>query len=73
MKVELSFILPEEEEEFRAAINGQKLRWITYHFDEWLRNQIKYEDLTDEEYQTYQKCRDRLREMFYDENLFIIQ
>ncbi len=73
MKVELSFNLPEEEEDFRAAINGQKLRWITYHFDEWLRNQIKYEDLTDEEYQTLQKCRDRFREMFYDEDLFITQ
>jgi hypothetical protein len=73
MKVELSFNLPEEEEEFRAAINGQKLRWITYHFDEWLRNQIKYQDLTDEEYKTYQKCRDRFREMFYDEDLFIVQ
>jgi hypothetical protein len=73
MKVELSFNLPEEEEEFRAAINGQKLRWITYHFDEWLRNQIKYEDLSDEQYETYQKCRDRFREMFYDEDLFIVQ
>ncbi len=73
MKVELSFNLPEEEEEFRAAINGQKLRSITYDFDQWLRNQIKYEDLTDEEYQTLQKCRDRFTEMFYDEDLFITQ
>jgi hypothetical protein len=73
MKVELSFTLPEEEVEFRAAINGQKLRWITYEFNEWLGNQIKYEDLTDEQYQTLQKCRDKFRSMFYDEDLFITQ
>jgi hypothetical protein len=73
MKVELSFNLPEEEDDFRAAINGQKLRGITYDFDQWLRNQIKYEDLTDEEYQTFQKCRDQFRAMFYDEYLFITQ
>jgi hypothetical protein len=73
MKVELSFNLPKEEEDFRAAINGQKLRSITYDFDQWLRNQIKYEDLTDEEYQTLQKCRDQFRAMFYDEDLFITQ
>ncbi len=73
MKVELSFNLPEEEEDFRAAINGQKLRSITYDFDQWLRNQIKYEDLTDEEYQNLQKCRDQFRAMFYDEDLFITQ
>lgn len=73
MKVELSFTLPEEEAEFRAAINGQKLRWITYEFNEWLGNQIKYEDLTDEQYQTLQKCRDKFRCMFYDEDLFITQ
>ena len=73
MKVELSFNLPEEEEEFRAAINGQKLRSITYDFDQWLRNQIKYEDLTDEEYQALQKCRDQFMAMFYDEDLFITQ
>ena len=73
MKVELSFNLPEEEEDFRAAINGHKLRSITYDFDQWLRNQIKYEDLTDEEYQTLQKCRDQFKAMFYDEDLFITQ
>jgi hypothetical protein len=73
MNVELIFNLPEEENDFRAAINGHKLKGITYDYDEWLRTQIKYEDLTDDEYRTYQKCRDRLREMFYDDDLFISQ
>jgi len=71
MKVILEFDLPEEESEFRAAINGKNLKSITYDYDEKLRRIIKYNDLSDDEYQTYQKCRDMLREMFYEENLFI--
>ena len=71
MKVILEFDLPEEESEFRAAINGKNLKSITYDYDEKLRRIIKYNDLSDDEYQTYQKCRDMLREMFYEMNLFI--
>jgi len=71
MKVILEFDLPEEESEFRAAINGKHLKSITYDYDEKLRRIIKYNDLSDDEYQTYQKCRDMLREMFYEMNLFI--
>ena len=71
MKVILEFDLPEEESDFRAAINGKNLKSITYDYDEKLRRIIKYNDLSDDEYQTYQKCRDMLREMFYEENLFI--
>ena len=73
MKVILEFDLPEEESDFRAAINGKTLKSITYDYDEKLRRIIKYNDLSDDEYQTYQKCRDMLREMFYEENLFIEQ
>ena len=71
MKVILEFNLPEEESDFRAAINGKNLKSITYDYDEKLRRIIKYNDLSDDEYQTYQKCRDMLREMFYEMNLFI--
>ena len=71
MKVILEFDLPEEESDFRAAINGKTLKSITYDYDEKLRRIIKYNDLSDDEYQTYQKCRDMLREMFYEMNLFI--
>jgi hypothetical protein len=73
MKVVLEFDLPEDEYYFQAAINGKKLKGISYDYDEKLRSIIKYNDLTDEEYQTYQKCRDIFRQMFYDENLFIEQ
>jgi hypothetical protein len=71
MNAILEFNLPEENLDFQAAINGKKLKEITYQYDEKLRRIIKYNDLSDEEYQTYQKCRDMFREMFYEENLFI--
>jgi hypothetical protein len=73
MKVVLEFDLPDDEYDFKAAINGKKLKGISYDYDEKLRTIIKYNDLTDEEYQTYQKCRDMFIQMFYDENLFIEQ
>ena len=71
MKAVLEFNLPEEKHEFDNATQGSKMRSVLWDFDQWLRSKTKYEDLTDEQYQVYQGCRDHLRTLLYEENLDI--
>ena len=71
MKAILIFNLPKESHEFDNATQGGKMRSVLWDFDQWLRSKTKYEDLTDEQYQVYQGCRDHLRTLLYEENLDI--
>ena len=71
MKAVLEFNLPEDDHEFANATQGSKMRSVLWDFDQWLRAKVKYEDLTDEQYQVYQGCRDHLRTLLYEENLDI--
>lgn len=71
MKARLEFDLPEEIHDFENATQGGKLRSVLWEFDQWLRAKVKYEDLTDEQHQVYQGCRDHLRTLLYEENLDI--
>jgi hypothetical protein len=43
--VKLCFNLPEEEEEFRQAIDGWKYQSILYTVDQWLRSLHKHQDI----------------------------
>jgi hypothetical protein len=69
MKAILEFTLPEDNHEFANATQGGKLRSVLWDLDQWFRSKIKYEDLTDEQYQVYQGCRDHLRTLLYEENI----
>lgn len=69
MKAKLKFKLPKENHEWYNAINGSSMRSTLWEYDQWLRSKIKYEDLTDEQYQVYQGCRDKLRELLYENDI----
>lgn len=69
MKAKLKFNLPEEQHEWRNAIDGSKMRSVLWELDQWLRGKVKYEDLTDEQFKVYQGCRDHLRTLLYEENI----
>ncbi len=73
MKVVLEFKLPEENHEFENATQGSKMRSVLWEFDQWLRGKVKYEDLTDEQFQVFQGCRDHLRTLLYEENIDLDQ
>ena len=62
-KAILSFTLPEEESEFRSAINGYKFSLVLWHLDQHLRNRIKHEDLPDKVHDALQHTRDELRSL----------
>ena len=46
MKAVLKFNLPEENEDFKAAINGSKYKSAIWDYDQWLRSEMKYGELT---------------------------
>ena len=60
MKVTLEFELPEEEVEMRQAIDAKDYLVVLREMANFLRNKIKYEDLSDAEYTVYNEVRDLL-------------
>lgn len=62
MKATLEFNLPEEEDEYKCAMNGRAYRAVLIEMDEMLRRRLKYEDLPEAISETIQLIRDNLYE-----------
>jgi hypothetical protein len=73
MKAILEFDLPEENSDFQAAINGHNYKSAIWEFDQLLRSEIKYKDLPEDTYKAYKYCREELRKILEQDNLFIEQ
>lgn len=71
MKARLDFDLPEDEYEYSNAINGSKMRSILWDVDQWLRAKMKYEELSDGQYDAFKETRDHLRRLLIEENIDI--
>jgi hypothetical protein len=71
MKAKLIFNLPEENHEWKNAIDGSSMRSTLWEYDQWLRSVIKHEDLNEEQYKIYKECRNKLREMLIENNVDI--
>jgi hypothetical protein len=71
MKAMLRFTLPEESEEHQLALDGWKWRIVAEEMDNFLRNKLKYEDLTEEDDEIYQSVRDELQSLIDNQGLAI--
>jgi hypothetical protein len=71
MKGILKFDLPEETKEFELANNATKLYSVLWEMDQWLRSNTKYapDTMSEDTYNTFQQCREQLRELMNDENI----
>jgi hypothetical protein len=69
MKATITFSLPEEDHEYRNAVEGAKMRSILWDIDQWLRAKLKYEDLTDAQYDAFKQTREELRKLLIEENI----
>jgi len=70
MKAILEYNLPDEQQEYDLANKGSDLSIIIWDLDQWLRNEIKYNnELTDKESDTYCKIRDKLREIMEEHDI----
>lgn len=73
MKAILEFNLPEDNHDFQAAINGNNYRSAIWDYDQWLRSEMKYSELTNETYKAYETCRKELRKILEEDNIQIEQ
>jgi len=73
MKAIIEFDLPEENDDFQAAINGHNYKSAIWDFDQLLRSEIKYKELSNDTYQAYQWCREELKKILMQDNLYIEQ
>ena len=72
MKATLEFNLPEDQSDFDLAVNGAKAQSALWEMDQWLRSQYKYmsdEEYSEDRYETYEKCREKLREIVYENGI----
>jgi hypothetical protein len=73
MKAVLEFDLPEDNYDFQAAINGNNYKSAIKDFDELIRSEMKYKELSKDTYKAYDFCRKELRKILAEDNLFIEQ
>ena len=60
MRATLEFELPEEQVEFREAVDSGKTRSVLWNFTEWLRSQLKYQDLSQAEADALERAKAHL-------------
>ena len=66
MIAELKFELPEEQDAFGTALNGWKYLKAIEEFKRYLRNQLKYIDLSDNERAVFEKIKKEFYDMVYE-------
>lgn len=70
MKAIIEYNLPDEESEYRTAMNGQRYQTSLWEIDQFLRSKIKYDDnLTQDQHDTYQLVREKVREIMFENNV----
>jgi hypothetical protein len=66
VKAILEFNLPEEKEDHETAIRGTDYKIALEDMDNYFRNRLKYEDLSEETRKTLQDARDHLSALTMD-------
>ena len=71
MEAILKFDLPEENPEFRLAVNASKWYSVVWDMDQYLRSQTKYapDNMSDEVYETLSKTREKLFEIMNENSV----
>lgn len=62
-KAVLEFKLPEEQEEFKTAMNAVNMSLTLSEFSLFLRSKLKYEDLSESDYKIYESIREKFFEI----------
>jgi hypothetical protein len=71
MKAILEFNLPEDQTEYQMANDASKMFSVLWDIKQWLRAQVKYapDEMPQEVYDTFEKCRHKLNELLIDNHL----
>lgn len=71
MKAILEFNLPDDDQEYDLANNAMRFWSVLWELDNVLRANTKYapDDMSDDDYDAYQKIRETLHELMRDNNV----
>lgn len=70
MRAKLEYNLPEEQEDFRRAVDGHKAFIVISDLDNWLRDKVKYSESTTEvEKIVFDMVRSELNDLMQGEHL----
>lgn len=61
----------DDQDRFKDAINGWRWKMVVWEMNNWLRGEIKHasDDMSDDTYKAFEKCREKLYEFVNDESL----
>ena len=59
----------DEEEEFQICIKSMDYWNALFDLDQWLRNKLKYEDITEEQYKAFEEVRNELHQKSREYNI----
>jgi GrpB-like predicted nucleotidyltransferase (UPF0157 family) len=62
-KVTIEFDSIEDQHELDVCINGGKWYTLAWQLDQYLRDRLKYEPMSDKQYEVLQQTRDKLHEL----------
>lgn len=71
MKAILKYDLPDDQTEFEWAVNANKMYFVLWELDQYLRSNTKYapEGTHEEAYTAYELTRDRLHQLMNENNI----
>ena len=71
MKAILEFNLPDDQDDFKKAVDGYKWALAAWDMDQYLRSQTKYapDSMPEEVYDALQAARDKLHEIIHEYTL----
>ncbi len=69
MKGILEFNLPEEGDEHKLAVHAQDHQSALWDFSQYLRDKLKYQELSDETYKVYEEVRERFYQILSENNV----
>ena len=71
----LEFNLPEDRQDFNFANHGSDWWNVCWELDQWLRSQTKHapDSMSEDTYNAFEQCRDRLREIITEQGLLLDQ
>ena len=71
MEAILKFNLPEDNIEYELVNNAWKMHSVLWDMDQWVRSNTKHapDTMSQDTYDAYQKCREQLNELMYEENI----
>ena len=71
MKATIEFNLPEDQTEFDIATNANKYYSALFNFQQYLRNKLKHEDLSEHDILVLEAIQSDFLQMLYDEEVIL--